>query len=199
MTLTRPSPADAQVIIAALKNRRTCRTFTAEPVARVVIEDLLEAARWAPNHRLTNPWRFFVLEKGSAARAQVAEAVRAWTYEYVTNPTAERRTESADAAKQEILDAPALIYAFSLPGRDEEVTTENYAATCCAIQNMQLAAYAHGLAIGWSTGKPAKSAEIPRILGADPTWRLVGALFCGVPAIEMRQERKPLTDVVSWA
>ncbi len=190
--------AAREAVLSALRDRRTCRTFTGDPVPRAAVEAMLDAARWAPNHRLTNPWRFFVVTQGGPVRARVAEIVWQWTYEYVTNPTPERKRQSAEAAKQEVLDAPVMIYAFSVPGPDEEVTTENYAATCCAVQNLQLAAHAHGLAVGWSTGKPAKPAAIPAALGADPAWRLVGALFCGYPAVEMKQERKPAAEVVRW-
>jgi nitroreductase len=159
---------------------------------------MLEAARWAPNHRLTNPWRFFVVQKGSNVRTRIAQAVHDWTYENVKNPNAERRTQSAVAALQEVIDAPVLLYAFAVPGPDEDVTTENYAATCCAIQNMQIAAHAHGVAMGWSTGKPAKPEAVPGFLGADPSWRMVGALFCGYPAVEMKQERRPVSEVAVW-
>ena len=198
MTAVQLLAADSKAIISALKDRRTCRTFTTQDVPRPVIEEMLDAARWAPNHRLTNPWRFYVVQRASPVREKLAAAVWSWTHDNVKNPNSARRVESADAARQEILGAPALIYAFSVPGADEEVTIENYAATCCAVQNLQLAAYAHGLAVGWSTGKPAKSLEIPSLLGAGPDWRMVGALFCGYPAISVNPERKPLSDVVSW-
>jgi nitroreductase len=190
--------SQADVVLAALAGRRTCRTYTDQPVPDGILNTMLEAARWAPNHRLTNPWRFFVVRKDSPVRSRIAQAVYDWTYENVTNPSPERRVQSAGVARQEIINAPALLYAFSIPGPDEEVTTENYAATCCAIQNMQVAAYACGVAVGWSTGKPAKPASVPSLLGADPSWRLVGALFCGFPAVDMKQERKPVADVTAW-
>lgn len=190
--------AAAGTLLSALRNRRTCRSFTSDLVPRHVIEAMLEAARWAPNHRLTNPWRFFVVDKAGAARQEIARLVREWTYDNVKNPSPERRVQSADAALREILDAPALLYAFSAPGADDEITAENFAATCCAVQNLQLAAYAYGVGVGWSTGKPAKPPGLPAVLGADASWRLVGALFAGYPAQELRQERKPVSDVATW-
>jgi nitroreductase len=159
---------------------------------------MLDAARWAPNHRLTNPWRFIVVQKDSPVRRKVADLVYEWTFENVKNPTPERRVQSAHQAKQEVIDTPVLLYVFSAPGRDEEETTENYAATCCAVQNLQLAAYAYGVAVGWCTGKPVKPAALPSLLGADPSWRTVGALFAGYPAQEMQQERRPVSEVARW-
>lgn len=52
-------------VLEAIRGRRNVREFLDRPVSRAAIERLLEAARWAPNHRLTYPWRFFVLEKGA--------------------------------------------------------------------------------------------------------------------------------------
>ena len=126
----------------------------------------MEAVRWAPNHRNTEPWRIFVLERGGAKRNEIADLVAQWTYDSIKNPAPGRREDSAEAARQEIHDAPSFIYVYSVPGPTEEVTTENYAATCCAVQNMQLAAYAHGVAVGWSTGKPTKPERL-----ADSTRR----------------------------
>ncbi len=197
-TASPPDAASRAAVLTALKERRTCRVFDGRPVPRAVVETMLDAARWAPNHRLTNPWRFFVVEKGGTVRSEVADLVYDWTFENVKNPTQERRVQSAQAAKQEILDAPALLYVFAVPGRDAEETDENYAAACCAIQNLQLAAYAHGVATGWSTGKPLKPAGIAAAVGAKPDWRAVGALFCGYPAQQASQERRPVSEVTTW-
>ena len=52
----------------AIRSRRTVKAFEPEPVDRETLEELLELARWAPNHNLTNPWRFRVLGPRSLAR-----------------------------------------------------------------------------------------------------------------------------------
>src|SRR3954452_4373988 len=54
----------------AIRGRRTHKAFAAEPVPRAVVEELLALARWAPNHHLTQPWRFRVLGPESLARLQ---------------------------------------------------------------------------------------------------------------------------------
>lgn len=165
---------------------------------RDVIETMLEAARWAPNHRQTEPWRFFVLEKDGETRRQVAQLIADWTFENVKNPTPERRIQSAEQARTEILESPAFMYVYAVPGPNEEVTRENYAATCCAVQNMSLAAHALGVAVGWSTGKPVKPENLAEMLGADPSWDVVGALYIGYPSQEPSAHRKPVEDVTTW-
>ena len=72
--------------------------------------------------------------------------------------------ENANGSRQRVLDAPALIYVYSIPGDNEEMTHENYAAACCAVQNLLLAAVAEGLAGDWSTGQRHPSPTI----GGDP-------------------------------
>ena len=58
-----------------------------------------------------------------------------------------RERSSADA-RDEVLLTPALMLMYSVPGSNEEITEENFSATCCAAQNMQLMAHALGLAVG---------------------------------------------------
>src|SRR5688572_7996973 len=45
----------------AIRSRRTHKAYGREPVDRAQLEELLDLARWAPNHNLTNPWRFRVI------------------------------------------------------------------------------------------------------------------------------------------
>ena len=57
---------------AGIRTRRTHKRFGADPVPREVLAELLELARWAPNHHLTEPWRFRVLGPESLARHAAA-------------------------------------------------------------------------------------------------------------------------------
>jgi nitroreductase len=184
--------------IDVIRTRRNVREFVDEPVTRDQLESILDAARWAPNHRLTEPWRFVVLQAGGSGRKRVAELVRDWTFENVKNPTLERRRQSADQVYDEIMSAPGFMYAFATPGPSEEVSRENYAATACAVQNVQLAAHSMGLAVGWSTGKPCLPPDLPGVIGVDPSWQMVGALYMGKPAVRPTVERKPVGEYTSW-
>ncbi len=64
-----------ETVIAVMLGRRTVKQFLAQPVDRATLERLIEVAVWAPNHRLNEPWRFYVL--GDDARAQLAQIARA--------------------------------------------------------------------------------------------------------------------------
>ena len=85
-------------IFKIIQNRRTVRQFNQKPITKNTIEKIIEAATWAPNHRSTEPWRFFVLEKNSAKRLEIANLIYDWTYLNVKNPNEERKLSSAISA-----------------------------------------------------------------------------------------------------
>ncbi len=169
------------LIYEAIRGRRTARKFDGRAIPDMKIERMIGAAICAPNHRLTEPWRFFVLEKGGTVRASVANLVHDWTLDNAVNPNPATRKKSADSARNDILSDPVLMYVYSISGPNDEVTTENYAATCCAVQNFCLAAYAEGLVVGWSTGRSTKPESLAELLGAEEGWTMVGALSIGYP------------------
>ena len=185
-------PATATTVYEAIHARRMNNEFTDETPSRESLQRMLDAAIWAPNHRLTNPWRFVVLERGGAKRAEVAQL--AYDHMYQRN----QNDEFASGSRQRVLDAPGLIYVFSVPGDNEEMTQENYAAACCAVQNLLLAAVAEGLAGDWSTGNTTRHRGLAEAMGGDPDWMMVGALFIGYPARPSASVRASVGEVTAW-
>ena len=186
-----------ELVLEAIRTRRNVREFTDKPVTVDDLKTIIEAATWAPNHRHTEPWRFIVLAKDGELRKQVAQIVHDWTYDNIKNPNQKRRIDSSEAAKREILDAPAFMYVYAREGPNEEVTRENYAATACAVQNLLLAAHSIGIGVGWSTGKPCL-ADVRSTIGAEPDWQTVGALYIGYPSEKPEAKRAPVDDVTTW-
>ncbi|HYY90113.1 MAG TPA: nitroreductase [Chloroflexota bacterium] len=163
-----------------IANRRTIRRFAPDRVPRETIERLLSAAVQAPNHRRTQPWRFFVLDRDGPAR----EAVANLAYEAALERAAvvdDAARGRAEAKRQEIRNTPVVMIVYATPGRDEETTHENYAAVCCGVQNLMLAALEEGLVSGWSTGGLAKHPRLRELVGAEPDWQLVSLLYLGWP------------------
>ena len=188
----------AGAVMEVIRTRRTVREFSAEPVPRELVDQIVEAATWAPNHRHTEPWRFIVLEKDGEARNKVADAVYEWTWSNIKNPNPANRERSSTDARDEVLLTPVLMLMYAIPGSNEEITEENFSATCCAAQNMQLMAHALGLAVGWSTGRLCKAEEVHKVLGVDPEWAVVGAFYIGWPTALPEAERQPLSDVCQY-
>ena len=186
------APESGVSVYEAIHNRRMNNDFSDMVPSQAALQRMLDAAVWAPNHRLTNPWRFYVLEKQGEARARVAQLA------YDNQFARSGDHENAEGSRKRVLDAPALIYVYSIPGDNEEMTRENYAAACCAVQNLLLAAVAEGLAGDWSTGNVTRHPQLAETLGAEPDWMMVGALFIGQPSRPSASVRTPADEVTAW-
>ena len=142
-------------VIHAIQTRQSVGRVRQDPVPEDLIERILESAVHAPNHKITEPWRFHVFTgkgRGKLARAR-AETAR-------LQAEAEGEDEELAAGRisrerKKAFRAPVVIAVISAAGRDEVETLENYAACAAAVQNMQLAAHSIGLASIWRTGPVA--------------------------------------------
>ena len=179
-------------VYEALYRRRMAWTFKDQPVARDALARMLDTAVWAPNHRLTEPWRFFVLEQGSAALEHLAGMAHDFALQRSGNP------QRAEATRDSLLKTPVVIFMYSTPGRDEEGTRENYAAVCCAAHNIALAGVAEGLAVTWETGGPTRHPDLGRTLGAEDDWELATMLSIGYADEDPPSQRTPVSNFVQW-
>jgi nitroreductase len=162
-----------------VRDRRTTKAFGAEPVDRATIEELLELARWAPNHHLTNPWRFRVIGPAALQRLKAAAG--------------------AEAAGK--LDrAPTLIAVGAIQGGADPVADEeDLLATGCAAYIVLLGAQERGLASYWRTPAVLRTPEGRAALGVTDDEHLIGLLHLGHSRQERRApEREPLASVVTW-
>lgn len=168
---------------AVVRARRTHKAYGAEPVDRAVVEELLELARWAPNHHLTNPWRFRVLGPEALGRLKAA-------------------ADGLDAGSGAKLDrAPTLIAVTALQHREDPVADEeDLLAAGCAAHLVLLGAEARGLASYWRTPAVLRAPEGLHAIGADPAREhAVGLLHLGPRRQDPpAPERAPLADVVTW-
>lgn len=171
----------------ALRFRRSAKTFGTRAPDREVLDRILEAATWAPNHRLTEPWRFFVLQ--GDARVAFGEAL-----------VPECETEkAAEALRTKVVRAPVLIVAAQRGTPDNpELDLEDYGATCAAVQNLLLAAHAEGLAAKWSTGEMAASPAAFAHLGLAEADRIVALLYLGVAETTEPAEPRRNPPPVEW-
>ena len=176
----------------AIYGRRSAWKFADRPVDRMAIERMLDAAIWAPNHRLTEPWRFFVLEQESLQRSRAAELAA----EYQMQRTGDQRR--ADAARQKVLEPPVVIYVYTVPGPDDETTKENYASVCIASHNISLAGTAEGMAVTWETGGATRHPGLKELLGADESWEMATMLLIGHPGEHPVSRRSPASGFVRW-
>jgi nitroreductase len=163
----------------AIRGRRTHKAYGAEPVDRGTLEELFELARWAPNHNLTNPWRFRVL--GPRALASLKAAA---------GPEAAGKLDRA----------PTLIaVSVAQPGADPVQDEEDLLAGAVAAYIVLLAAHGRGLAGYWRTPAVLRTDEGRAALGVPPDERVIGLLHLGPPRQEREApERAPTGDVVTY-
>jgi nitroreductase len=162
----------------AIRSRRTHKAYAPEPVDRDTLEQLFDLARWAPNHNLTNPWRFRVV--GPQALARLKEAA------------------GEDAAAK--LDrAPTLVVASVVKSGDAVQEQEDLLAGAVAIYIVLLAAHARGLAGYWRTPAVLRTPEGRAAVGLADDERFLGLVHLGRPRQEKQPpERAPAGDFVTY-
>ncbi len=181
-------------LLQFIRNRRSVGKVTDQIPDRALIWQMLEAATWAPNHHLTEPWRFFVHE--GEARARLGETMGAVASSRELNP--ERREQVAQQAASKPLRAPYVIGVAAEPS-DSAPDIEEIAAACAAVQNMLLGAEALGLAAIWRSGWITFEPEIRAHFGLSDRAQMLGFVYVGYPAMEppTRVRRSP-AEVTVW-
>jgi nitroreductase len=161
---------------AAIRTRRTHKAFKPKPIPTEALEELLDLARWAPNHNLTNPWRFRVL--GPRALARLKDAAG---------------PESAAKLDR----APTLVVCSCVLGGDPVQDEEDLLATGCAAYIVLLAAHARGLAGYWRTPEVLRTDAGRAAVGLPEDEHFVSLIHLGEPLQEKQApERAPVADTV---
>jgi nitroreductase len=163
-------------VATAIRTRRTHKQYGSEAVDPATIEALLDLARYAPNHKLTQPWRFRVLGPESVARLKEAGGEK----------------ETAKLAR-----APTLILATAVMTGDPLQDEEDLLATACAVYAILLAAHERGLASYWRTPGVLRTPEGRAALGLRDDERVVSLIHLGPPiSVPPPKDRDPTP--VEW-
>jgi nitroreductase len=174
-------PFWAMDVEKAIRTRRTHKAYGTRPVEREVLDELFELASWAPNHHLTNPWRFRVL--GERTRDQLMRLAE---------------SEKPGAAAK-LRRAPTLVAVSSIQTGDPAQDREDLLATAVAAYLVLLGAHARGLASYWRTVGLLEDPRGREILGLADSEAPVGLLYLGTPVQEQRvPDRDPLERIVTY-
>lgn len=159
----------------AIRRRRTHKQYGATPLDPATLESLLELARWAPNHHLTQPFRFRVLGPETRAGLELA---------------------CGDKEALKLRRAPTLVLATAVQTGDRQTDEEDLLATGCAVYAILLGATARGLASYWRTPAALEAPEARTVLGLAENERIVGLVHLGPAASEPpAKERPPLAEI----
>ncbi len=160
---------DFHTISALIRKRRTCKDFSGAPVPKEVIDALLEVSVWAPNHGLTEPWRFRIFDQKAIEKFQ----------QFID----ERATPDESTIFEKFLEkakkAGAVIYITYARNQNEVIDRENYAACAALVQNLLLAATAQNLQSYWGTSKAMTHKHILEFLDIGADEGFVGSIWIG--------------------
>ena len=165
----------------AIRTRRTHKAFGPEPLDAATLESLFDLARWAPNHHLTNPWRFRVLGARTRERLmQLAESKQ-------------------PGAAIKLRRAPTLIAVTAQLIGEPAQDREDLLASALAAYIVLLGAHARGLAGYWRSVALLDEHQGRAVLGLSAQETPVGLLYLGRPVQEQRvPERAPVAEIVTY-
>ncbi len=176
--------------VTAIRTRRTCKDFTGAALDRPTLDHLLELVRWAPTHRLTQPWRCAVLDQAAIRRLgsylQSEPAIEA-----VPDPA--KGAAKLTKLLERLPTLGALIQVTWVRDANPALDLEEHAAASAAVQNLLLGATALGLGSFWSTNPALSHPKTQAWCGSDPAREgFLGSLWLGVstntqPAAPARQ------------
>lgn len=175
-------------MIAELKSRRAIRDYRKKDVEDEKINQLLEAATWAPNDRMREPWSFYII-KGEAKKHYEELAAAYLQERFPTKP------HLVESSLKVLKNTPVHIIVTSdiVPG-DPGSSQDNEYAVCCAIHSMWLAANELGLGFVWRTRGIGlvRDERMYKFIGSPENKKIIGNIFIGYPDEEaFKKIKKP--------
>ena len=149
------SPAEQAALYRVIESRRDVRAFRTDPIATDTLARILGAAHHAPSVGLMQPWNFIVI-RDAATKARVKALFEVQNELAVANYAGARADLYGSLKLEGIEEAPINLCVTCdrtrsgphVLGRNTVVDTDLY-STCCAVQNLWLAARVEGVGVGW--------------------------------------------------
>jgi len=171
-----------------LRGRRTINLFLQTPVPGKLVRAAVEAATWAPNHHVTEPWRFYQL--GVETIAACVQLVRDIV-------TAKKDAKAGDFKAKSWAEKPGWLVVTCRKSEDAIMQREDYAACAAAVQNFMLYLWKAGVGSKWTTGDITRDPRFFDIVGIDAdTASVVGLIWYGYPKLTPSQQRTNVDDVL---
>jgi nitroreductase len=173
-----------------IKSRRTIHNFVPDKIPDItVIKEAITTACWAPNHHLTEPWQFYLLEKETVAK--VCKLNKEMLIET-------KGIEVSEHKYKRWLQIPGWLVVTCQKSGDEIRYQEDYASCCCAIQNLMLVLWQQSIGTKWSTGPVTFDDRFYDLVWINRELEnIVGLIWYGYPAEIPQTIRKPLQQVLT--
>ncbi|HEY1084801.1 MAG TPA: nitroreductase [Prosthecobacter sp.] len=193
-----PSLPDTTTLIRHRRSIKPVDMDGGRAVEAGLISELIENATWAPNHGLTEPWKFHIFSGPS--RARLADALQDIYRQ--TTPPAEFREDKLKKMGENPLLAPVIVACImERNGGNKIPEHEELEAASCALQNLMLSATSAGLASFWSSPPLLGSPQFQTWLGLRPEDRCIGLMYLGWPRPGLnwpRSVRQPVETKIQW-
>lgn len=186
-------------IVEVIEERRTIfpEQFSKRKVHKEIIEKMLNAAKWAPTHKLTQPWRFTVFHDSGLEKLASfhAEAYKQFVGEENFNQAKYDKIKS-----RPLLSSAVIALVMQRDEAERVAEQEEIASVAIAVQNMSLVATAYGIGTYWGTGGRIYSPEMHQFLGLNPNDKVLGLLFVGYPENDWPRKtpRRPIEYFTEW-
>lgn len=195
------SPASHEQISALIQHRRSIKPAdmdAARGVDRAVLTQVLEDATWAPNHGMTEPWKFLVYQ--GSARQRLAETMQR-VYRATTPANEFREDKMKKMGENPLLSPVVIACVMERRGGAKIPEIEELEAVACALQNLQLSATAAGLGCYWSSPPLLGTREFADWLEIGAEDKCVGLIYLGWPREGLkwpRSVRQPVEAKTKW-
>ncbi|HCU90643.1 MAG TPA: nitroreductase [Gammaproteobacteria bacterium] len=176
-------------VARVLRERRTIHYFSQTSPPSEIITQAVDLARWAPNHHRTEPWHFYLLDRATGRRISDLNA------DIVAQ---EKGCKVAEIKRKRWAEMPGWLV-VSCEISDEDLRRrEDYAACCCAVQNVALYLWEQGIGLKWTTGEVTRDRRFFDLVGMsyDKVY-VVGLFWYGYPASVPPQHRRPLQEILT--
>ncbi|MEM8672791.1 MAG: nitroreductase [Cyanobacteria bacterium P01_G01_bin.67] len=181
-----------------VKTRRSTkpRLFNGKKIEDDLIWQILENSNWAPNHGLTQPWRYKVFSDSGLVKLADFQAN---LYQQIT-PQANFKPEKYERMRTNVLKSSHVIVICMERQKSEKILEiEEIEAVACSVQNMALTAAAYQICSFWGSGGVTYTKELKEFLGLEEKDKCLGYLYLGYsdnPATKSR--RDPIQEKVEW-
>ena len=171
-----------------LRGRRTINLFLHTPVPGELVREAVEVATWAPNHHVTEPWRFIL--PGQETVTEILDLCQ----QIVTE---KKSPELARHKRDSWAEKPGWLVVTCERSDDELREREDYAACSAAVQNFMLYLWKAGVGSKWTSGSITRDGRFFDIIGVDESEAfVVGLIWFGYPKLTPAQSRKQLSEVL---
>lgn len=173
--------------------RRTIHDYQPGPIPEGSVERAVTAAMAAPNHRMTEPWRFVrVGPEGRRALVEISADLK--------GGAAALGEPGLEKLRAKMLNPAELLVVCQVRHDDPGIAREDYAATACAVENAMLSFWAEGVGSKWSTGGVTTNERTYKTLGINPSQEaIIGFLWAGQPLradLPKPRRRRSLAEVL---